>query len=101
MAERRTVRVIYALPDLQVAVDVPLEAGLTAQEAVARSRLPERYPEIDERPLVLGLFGQRIELERVVAPGDRIEICRPLVRDPRDLRRILLSQGRVVGDVPD
>jgi len=86
------VEVVYALPDEQRIVSVALTPGLTAGEAVRRSGLLEAYPEI-ERPLVLGLFGEPIGEDRPLAAGDRVEISRPLARDPRDLRRERVAQG--------
>lgn len=92
-----SVEVVYALPEKQRVVVLELTEGLTAEDAVRRSGLLDEFPEIGTRPLVLGLFGERIEEGRLLSRGDRVEICRPLVRDPRDLRRELLAQGRVMG----
>jgi putative ubiquitin-RnfH superfamily antitoxin RatB of RatAB toxin-antitoxin module len=92
-----SVEVVYALPDVQRIVTVPFETGLTARQAVERSGLAEEFPEISAQELVLGLYGGRIDPSRVLAPGDRIEICRPLERDPRELRRELLRHGLVMG----
>ncbi|HEX5420809.1 MAG TPA: RnfH family protein [Gammaproteobacteria bacterium] len=91
------VEVVYALSDRQRIVTLPLEDGLTAGQAVARSGLCEEFAEITTRPLVLGLYGQPIEADYVLKADDRIEICRPLERDPRDLRREMLKHGRVMG----
>lgn len=91
------VSVVYALPDEQVIVTLPFRGGITAAEAVEASRLAERFPEIAERALVLGVYGLRVDPEHVLEPGDRVEICRPLVADPRDMRRDLLAGGRVMG----
>jgi len=86
------VEVVYALPDEQRIVSVALTPGLTAGDAVRRSGLLEAFPEI-ERPLVLGLFGEPIGEDRLLVAGDRVEISRPLARDPRDLRRERVAQG--------
>lgn len=91
------VQVVYALPDEQSVVDVPFEPGLTAARAVELSGLPAHHPEIDLGNLVLGIFGQRIAVDRPLQPGDRVEICRPLRTDPRDLRRMLQASGQVMG----
>ncbi|MGD2167741.1 MAG: RnfH family protein [Gammaproteobacteria bacterium] len=97
-SQRHTdVVVVYALPDAQYLVTVAYESGMTAHEAITRSGLPERFPEIASKALVPGLFGRPIRPDQPVAPGDRIEICRPLKRDPRELRRLMTAQGRVVG----
>lgn len=96
-AQKNDVVVVYALTDQQYLISVEHETGMTASDAVRLSGLPQRFPEIADRPLVLGLFGQPIDLDHQVEPGARIEICRPLRRDPRELRRIMTSQGMVVG----
>lgn len=102
MAEARSreadaVVVVYALPEEQHLVTIAWESGLTAAQAVQRSGLPERFAQIDQTQLVLGNYGRPIDADQVVERGMRIEICRPLQRDPRELRRIMMSQGRVVG----
>jgi len=97
--EKTVVEVVYALPEEQHIVEVALTPGLTAGEAVRRSGLLEAYPEI-ERPLVLGLFGEPIGEDRPLAAGDRVEITRPLTRDPRDSRRQRVARGGVVGKKP-
>lgn len=92
------IEVVFALPDEQCIVGVDYVHGMTASEAVSRSQLAERYPAINESPLVLGLFGVRIPLDHRVKPGDRIEICRPLQCDPREKRKQVSRKGRVIGE---
>ena len=91
------IEVIYATPDCQHVVEVAFEPGLTAGRAVERSGLLERCPEIAEQPMLLGIFGERVDRSRVLDAGDRVEILRPLHGDPRELRRRLSSVGRVMG----
>jgi hypothetical protein len=86
-ARAGSVEVVYAEPDRQTIVRLAYEVGMTAADAVRRSGLAERYPEIDARFLVLGVFGTRVAPSHMLSDGDRVEICRPLLRDPRDLRR--------------
>jgi putative ubiquitin-RnfH superfamily antitoxin RatB of RatAB toxin-antitoxin module len=96
-AERDVVEVLYALPDEQVIVTVAYESGLSAAAAVERSGLAERYPEIRRQDPVLGIFGAPVHAEHLLKPGDRVEICRPLKADPRDMRRALVTGGKVMG----
>ena len=84
-----SVEVVYARPERQRVVRVPYEPGLTAERAVQLSGLLSEFPEIHERPLVLGVFGVRVSRRHPLRNGDRVEICRPLERDPRDRRRDL------------
>jgi uncharacterized protein len=83
------VEVVYATADEQRIVRLPFAPGLTAEQAVDSSGLLELFPDVAVRPLVLGVFGSRVELHHALSPGDRVEICRPLLRDPRDRRRDL------------
>ena len=92
-----TVEVAYGKPDVQVVVEVGLTPALTAREAVERSGLLERFPEIDTATLVLGIYGKRVPDSQRLRAGDRVEICRPLKIDPRDMRRVALAAGTVMG----
>lgn len=91
------VQVLYALRGEQILIDLDFTEAMTAADAVERSGLAERYPEITEKPMVLGIWGIEVALDCRLRAGDRVEISRPLVADPRDMRRELVSGGRVMG----
>lgn len=91
------VEVVYALPQRQAVVSVPIEPGLTAGAAIERSGLRGQFPEIVEHELVIGVYSRRVDAGYVLAAGDRVEICRPLRADPRQMRRDLVAEGRVMG----
>lgn len=91
---RDVVRVLYALPDEQLAVEVPFEEGMTVADAVSRSRLSDRFPDIAARPLVCAIYGQVAPLTRRVRVGDRIEIVRPLRIDPKEGRRQAVARAK-------
>ena len=91
------IEVVYALPHKQWIVSIPFAKGMTALDAAERSGLMESHPEIGTRPLVLGLFGKEIEHHQRLKDGDRVEICRPLVLDPREMRRRAVAAGRHMG----
>lgn len=91
-ADTYSVEVAFGLPYKQhlVALDVP--PGTTAREAVALADLPTLFPELpretfEEAPL--GIFGQALRdpAQYTVAPGDRVEVYRPLLIDPKAARR--------------
>jgi hypothetical protein len=96
-ASNSSVEVVYATPDEQHIVELPWESGMTAAGAVERSGLPARYSQIDQDALVLGIFGRRVANDDLLSPGDRVEICRPLTADPRQMRRSKLAHGDVMG----
>ena len=92
-----SIQVIYAMPDVQSIVTLDWQAGMTAVQAVELSGLTARYPEIQQRALVLGVYGVQVDGQRELTPGDRVEICRPLNADPREMRRGFLAGGKVMG----
>ncbi|MDF1683992.1 MAG: RnfH family protein [Legionellaceae bacterium] len=59
--------------------------GMTVADALAASRLFEQYPET--KNLVVGIFSQKVSLDTLVKPGDRVEVYRPLISDPKEKRR--------------
>ena len=78
-------------------VEVAWSPGLTARAAVDESGLLEAFPEIDREKLVLGIFGHEVPMNRALRAGERVEICRPLIQDPRDMRREAVAEGQVIG----
>ncbi len=92
-----SVEVVYATPEFQRVVRVSFTPGLTAGQAVRRAGVLEEFPEIQSGPLVLGVFGERVEEDRQLAQGERVEICRPLKQDPRAMRWSLAAGGGVMG----
>lgn len=91
------IEVVYALPHRQWIVSVAFADGLSALDAVQRSGLLDAHPEIGARPLVLGLFGTEIQHHHVLRDSDRVEICRPLALDPREMRRRAVECGEFMG----
>ena len=80
------VEVCYAKADVQAIVALKLPVGTTARDAVLQSGLARRFPELDgSQPL--GVYGKRVASDYLLQEGDRVEILRPLVADPKDARR--------------
>lgn len=84
--ERVEIEVAYAPAEEQVVVALSVPVGATVAEALERSGLKSRYPEIaGEVPL--GIFGKVVAPDTRVAAGDRVEVYRPLQADPKQARR--------------
>lgn len=82
------VEVAYAAgPQEQAVVTVTLPAGSTLGEAIARSGLLVRYPEIDLKCNRVGVFGVFMRLDDRLQEGARVEIYRPLTANPKEARR--------------
>ncbi|MBA1275296.1 RnfH family protein [Stutzerimonas azotifigens] len=83
------VEVVYALPDRQVLLRLSLPEGTTAREAALRSGMEQHFPGLDLQAAPLGVFGKAVAKpdERVLEEGERVEIYRPLVADPKEVRK--------------
>lgn len=81
------VEVVYALPDKQYLYSVKVEEGSTVEQAIVASGLLALRSDIDLKVNKVGIFSRPVKLHDVVQSGDRIEIYRPLIADPKDLRR--------------
>jgi uncharacterized protein len=81
------IEVAYAKPDQQVIVALEMPEGATVEQAVSASGLLERFPEIDRINLNAGIFGSICKLDQHLKQGDRVEIYRPLLHDPKEARR--------------
>jgi len=81
------VEVAYALPEQQVLVALEVEEGTTVREVIERSGIPARFPEARVAGGNVGIFGRPVALDAAVREGDRVEIYRPLIADPKQARR--------------
>lgn len=87
------VEVVYAKPEEQVIVTLAMEEGSTVEAAVRASGVLEHFPEIALSELNAGIFGVACKLDQPVREGDRIEIYRPLLHDPKEARRQRALKG--------
>ncbi len=87
MSEKIEVEVAYATPEKQVILTVDAEPGVTIEEAVVASGVLAQFPEIDLAQNKVGIFGKAGKLDQKMAAGDRVEIYRPLIADPKAARK--------------
>ena len=87
------VEVAYALPDEQWVVPVEVPEGATLEQAILTSRIQERFPEIELKSAKVGVFGKLGKLSAVLRAGDRVEIYRPLLADPKAVRKQRAAEG--------
>ncbi len=81
------VTVVYALPARATEIEVSLPAGATVGDALAGSGIASRHPDADLAHCPVGIFGKHVDRQTLVADGDRIELYRPLIADPKSSRR--------------
>ena len=90
------VEVAYARPDEQVILTVRVPAGSTIEDALRRCGLMERFPEVDLGVNKVGVFGKASRLDAVLEPGDRVEVYRPLIADPKEARKQRAAEGKAM-----
>ena len=91
------VEVIYALPERVERVSLTLNEGATVAEAIAASRLQDRYPDIDPNGNnKIGIIAKLAKSDTVLRDQDRVEIYRPLIADPKAVRKKRADEGKVM-----
>jgi len=79
--------VCYADSDRQLWLRMEVPDGSSVEQAIRRSGILQRFPEIDLTTQKVGVYGKLVKLDSPVKDGDRIEIYRPIIADPRTVRR--------------
>lgn len=85
--ETVTVELIYVEPNSQFSLSLDLADGSNIEQAIAHSGILEQYPEIDLSVNKVGIYSKIKTLDTILTTGDRIEIYRPLLADPKEARR--------------
>lgn len=96
MADSIQIEVAYALPERQELIRLKLPEGTTAQQALEASGLLQRHPEIDPAKAKLGIYGKLSKGDTVLRDRDRLEIYRPLIADPKEVRKQRAAEGKVL-----
>jgi len=82
-----SVEVVLAMPGRQELVALEVSEGATLEDAIAASGLPEMFDDFEVDPSMVGVFSEKASLDQVLRDGDRVEIYRPLIADPKEVRR--------------
>jgi putative ubiquitin-RnfH superfamily antitoxin RatB of RatAB toxin-antitoxin module len=81
------IEVAYALPTKQVLIDVAIADGATVEQAIEVSNILSQFPSIDLKKTKVGIWSRVVRLTETLKDGDRIEIYRPLIADPKEIRK--------------
>lgn len=96
MSEKINIEIVYALPDEQILLKKTVASGTTIAEALETSGILIKHPEIDLTVNKLGIFGKLSKADVVLRDKDRVEIYRPLIADPKEVRRKRAEEGKVM-----
>jgi putative ubiquitin-RnfH superfamily antitoxin RatB of RatAB toxin-antitoxin module len=86
--------VAYGLMNEQVLLSVEAESPLSVQQTIEASGILQRFPEIDLAKNKVGVFGKAAKLDSLLGDGDRVEIYRPLIADPKEARKKRAAEGK-------
>ena len=87
MPDEILVEVAYALPEEQVIISIKVPSNFDVKQAIEKSGIQKKFPSIDLSKNKVGIFGKKTTLDHVLKNRDRIEIYRPLILDPKEMRR--------------
>ena len=96
MNETINIEVVYALPHEQTLLKKSVPAGTTVADALQASGILQKHPELNLATSKLGIFGKLTKGDAVLRDKDRIEIYRPLIADPKEVRRKRAEEGKVM-----
>ncbi len=90
------VEVAYALPDRQELITFNVRRGASMFDAAVQSRIGDKFPDLDVESAPMGIFGkaERKPKERVLEAGERVEIYRPLIADPKEVRKRRAAEAK-------
>ncbi len=99
------VEVAYALPNQQLIIPVQVAPEANAEAAIQKSGILKKFPEIDLDVNQIGVFGKLIRWDTPLRNLDRVEIYRPLIADPKEVRKQRAADGKVMkkggGDIEE
>ena len=93
MNNKTLIELAYATPQKQIILEYEVEAGSTARAIVLDSGIDQHFAEIDLTNCDLGVFGKAVADDYELLDGDRIEVYRPLIADPKEVRRQRAAKG--------
>ena len=87
MPDEILVEVAYALPEEQIIISIKVPTKFNVKQAIEESGIQKKLPDIDLSKNKVGIFGKQTTLNHLLNDRDRIEIYRPLILDPKEMRR--------------
>lgn len=94
--ETINVEVAYARSEEQIVKEIKAVQGITVEEAINQSGIMDEFPEINLSVNKVGVFGKAAKLDTALHPGDRVEIYRPLIADPKEARKKRAAKGKAL-----
>lgn len=97
LEEKIQIEVVYGLAHKQKLLSLPITQGMTVEEAIIESDIIALFPEIDLKVNKVGIWNKAVKLSTVLEDLDRIEIYRPLIADPKEVRKRRAEKAKLEG----
>lgn len=91
------IEVVYGLAHKQKLLSLLVSQGTTVEEAISESGIIALFPEIDLSENKVGIWNKAVKLSTVLESLDRIEIYRPLIADPKEVRKRRAEKAKLEG----
>jgi putative ubiquitin-RnfH superfamily antitoxin RatB of RatAB toxin-antitoxin module len=88
------VEVAYALPEKQTIIELQVAAGTTVLEAAQQSGVTEKFEGVDLENAKFGIFGKVVSPKQALQEGERVEVYRPLIADPKEVRKARAARAK-------
>jgi putative ubiquitin-RnfH superfamily antitoxin RatB of RatAB toxin-antitoxin module len=94
--EKINIELVYALPHEQTLLKLDVPLGTTIADGIKLSGILKKHPQIDLGNSKFGIFGKLSKADAVLREQDRVEIYRPLLADPKEIRRKRTEEGKAM-----
>lgn len=90
------IEVAYALRHKQTLINIEVDDNASVEDAILQSNILKKYPEINLKKNKIGIFGKITSLDVKLREKDRVEIYRPLIADPKEVRKQRAAEGKIM-----
>ena len=90
------IEVAYALRHKQTLLNIEVDENASVEDAIQQSNILKKYPEINLKKNKVGIFGKITSLDVKLREKDRVEIYRPLIADPKEVRQQRAAEGKIM-----
>ena len=90
------IEVAYALRHKQTLLNIEVDENASVEDAIQQSNILKKYPEINLKKNKVGIFGKITSLDVKLREKDRVEIYRPLIADPKEVRKQRAAEGKIM-----
>lgn len=97
MSSKLNIEVCYALPEKQSLMCITVESNTSVEQAIVQSGILNTYPDIDLSVNKVGVWNRTCKIDTILKEGDRIEIYRPLIADPKEVRKLRAQKAKEEG----